>query len=157
MNNIKLKNCPNCQKRIGIQDIECPFCKYIDDPKYKKYNKNLKKNKKDNPYKIILFIPIITYLLYLLLNTQKIVILVPIILLSFMCFFVKKTWVFGVIIIEFIIIFLNLINNIYQVFISNSKNNILIDLIIFLLGLLFIITPKIIYLIKVSKKRKRKK
>lgn len=39
---MKLKNCPNCQQRISINDIECPYCKYIDDKKYQKENNKLK-------------------------------------------------------------------------------------------------------------------
>ena len=45
MNEIELKNCPNCNSRIGIHDIECPYCKYIDDIKYQKHNKKLAKKK----------------------------------------------------------------------------------------------------------------
>ena len=49
---IELKNCPNCKERIGKHDIECPFCKYIDDPKYKKHNEKLKKS---NRFVVVLF------------------------------------------------------------------------------------------------------
>ena len=43
---MELKNCPNCNERISIHDIQCPYCKYIDDKRYKKENDKLKKNKK---------------------------------------------------------------------------------------------------------------
>lgn len=46
MKSIELKNCPNCKERIGKHDIECPYCKYIDDPKYKKHNEKLLNKKK---------------------------------------------------------------------------------------------------------------
>ena len=44
---MELKNCPNCNERISIHDIQCPYCKYIDDKRYKKENDKLKKNKKN--------------------------------------------------------------------------------------------------------------
>ena len=81
MKEIELKNCPNCKKRIGIHDIECPFCKYIDDPKYKKHNSklnkktNTKKNNKDDIYKIILIMPILMYLASFMLDINKYLVL----------------------------------------------------------------------------------
>lgn len=39
-----LKNCPNCQQRISINDIECPYCKYIDDKKISKKKHIKQKN-----------------------------------------------------------------------------------------------------------------
>jgi len=155
MENIELKNCPNCKKRIGSHDVECPYCKYIDDPKYKKYNDKLKNNKKrktkknDNKYKIILFIPIISYLIYFVLNVNSFMIILPLILLNIMCFFTKKDWSIGVIFIEIIALILNFINNI--------MNNLKLEIIILLLGIIFIIIPKIIYIIKSNKKKTKKK
>ena len=53
---IELKDCPNCKNRISIKDVQCPYCKYIDDPKYKKENdKMLKVNKKKKKKKYKLF------------------------------------------------------------------------------------------------------
>lgn len=40
---MNLKNCPNCKQRISENDIQCPYCKYIDDKRYKKENDKLKK------------------------------------------------------------------------------------------------------------------
>ena len=51
-NRIILKNCPNCKERIGIHDIECPYCKYIDDPKYKKQNEKILNNNKTKKKKV---------------------------------------------------------------------------------------------------------
>ena len=34
---MELKDCPNCKKRISINDIECPYCKHIDDKRIIKY------------------------------------------------------------------------------------------------------------------------
>ncbi|MCI7241849.1 MAG: hypothetical protein MR550_04820 [Bacilli bacterium] len=45
--NKELKNCPNCNERISVHDVQCPYCKYIDDKRYKKENDKLKKKKKD--------------------------------------------------------------------------------------------------------------
>lgn len=42
---MELKNCPNCKERISVKDIQCPYCKYIDDKRYKKENDKLKKKK----------------------------------------------------------------------------------------------------------------
>lgn len=28
---MELKDCPNCKKRISVSDIQCPYCKYIDN------------------------------------------------------------------------------------------------------------------------------
>lgn len=44
---MELKNCPFCGERISIHDIQCPYCKYIDDKKYKKENDKLKTKKKN--------------------------------------------------------------------------------------------------------------
>ena len=46
--NKELKNCPNCNERISVHDVQCPYCKYIDDKRYKKENDKLKKKKKDS-------------------------------------------------------------------------------------------------------------
>lgn len=40
---MELKSCPNCKKRISINDVQCPYCKYIDDKRYKKENDKLKR------------------------------------------------------------------------------------------------------------------
>lgn len=163
MKNIELKNCPNCHERIGIQDIECPYCKYIDDPKYKKYNEKLAKNKrnkksnKNDVYKLLLFIPIISYLIYILINLNLAVIIIPLILLNIMCFFAKKVKIFAVMIIEIIVLSFNFINNIYQMFSSDSFEKINIEILIFILGIILVIIPKLIYFFKTKKKKRKKR
>lgn len=159
MKNIELKDCPNCHERIGIHDVECPYCKYIDDPKYKKHNEKLKKNKKrkkNDIYKMILSIPILTYLIYLLLDIKLSYILIPLILLNFMCIFTKKTWILITMVIEVIILLFNFINRIYNI-IQNNSGNLTIEIILFSLGTIFIFIPKIIYITKSKKKRRNKK
>ena len=161
MKNIELKNCPNCNERIGIHDVECPYCKYIDDPRYKKYNKKIKNNKKKNKdnkndiYKIILLIPIVTYLIYLLIDVNKYMIIVPLILLNIMCLFVKKSLLFFDIILEIIVLLFNFINNIYHISFANSFDELKIEIVIFILGILFVIVPKFMYLVKSKKKRRK--
>ena len=98
MSKSELKNCPNCNERIGIHDVECPYCKYIDDPKYKKHNNKLIKNKikskrkkKNDIYKVILIIPIIAYLILLLFKIDYSIILFILMLLNILCMFIKKT------------------------------------------------------------------
>ena len=155
MKNIELKNCPNCNSRIGIHDTECPYCKYIDDIKYQKHNKKLaqKKGKKKNSiYSLILFIPILFYLIHLLFKINSLVIILPLILLNIMCLFVKKENIIWVILVEIIYLIFNLIKSITTIKIFN---NLIIEIILFLLGIIFIIIPKFIYLIK-TKKKKRK-
>lgn len=153
MKNIELKNCPNCKERIGKHDIECPYCKYIDDPKYQKHNskitKNKKRRKKKDIYKPILIIPIICYLIYMLFNINSLVIILSLVLLNFMCFVVKKDWIFGVILIEVITLIFN--------FITNIKDNFKLEIIALLLGIVFIIIPKVMYIIKSNKKKVKKK
>jgi len=156
MKEIELKNCPNCKQRIGKHDVECPYCKYIDDPKYKKYNSKLKKktntkrNNKNDIYKIILIMPILMYLTSFMLDINKYLVL-SLLLLNILCLFIKKKYVLLAIIIEIISMSYNFITNIISS-IDNVKN----EIIILLLGLIFIIIPKIIYCFK-TKKRKNKK
>jgi len=155
MKNMELKNCPNCKERIGIHDIECPYCKYIDDPKYKKHNKNLNKKKRKNKneiYKILFLMPIIFYLIYLLFNLEFKILLILLILLNIMCLWVKRKMIFVVITIEIMSMLYIFIKNIIEL----KTNNILINLIILILGLFFVISPKIVYIIKTKKKIKRK-
>ena len=154
MKNIELKNCPNCDNRIGIHDIECPYCKYIDDPKYKKYNdKLLKKNKrrrnKKMLYKLLLLIPFFAYLFYLLIDIKSFVIILPLVLLNVMSLFTKKDWVFGILCIEIIVLFFR--------FIENVKGNLISELLVLIFGVVLLIVPKIIYLIKNKKKKRKKK
>lgn len=157
MKNIELKNCPNCHERIGMQDIECPYCKYIDDPKYKKYNQKLLKSKKNNNskkkdiYKLLLFIPVMAYLIYLLIKIDLFMIIIPLILLNIMCFFTKKSSIFWVIIVEIIALSFNFIYNISKISLTDSFK----EIIIFILGIILIIIPKFIYIFK-TKKKKRK-
>lgn len=155
MKKIELKNCPNCKERIGIHDVECPYCKYIDDPKYKNHNKKLKKkktNSKNNMYKILLLIPIIFYLVYLLFNVELKIIIISLILLNILCLLVKKKVIFGITIIESIFLVYNFFKNIIDI----KYNNVLINVVILILGLFFIISPKIIYILKTKRKNKRK-
>ena len=161
MKNIELKNCPNCNERIGIHDVECPYCKYIDDPRYKKYNKKLQNNKKKNKtnkndiYKMILLIPIVTYLIYLLIDVDKYMIIIPLILLNVMCLFVKKSMLFFDIILEIIVLLFNFINNIYHISLNKSFNELKLEIILLILGIIFIIVPKFMYLVKSKKKRRK--
>jgi len=161
MKNIELKNCPNCHERIGKQDIECPYCKYIDDPKYKKYNEKLMKskknikNKKNNIYKLLLFIPILTYLVYLLFDLDSAKVIIPLILLDVMCFFTKKKLLFVVMLIEVIALSVKFISSISNMFLNDSFKGLGIEIIIFILGVIFIIIPKLIFLIKSKKKRRK--
>lgn len=151
MKNIELKNCPNCKKRIGLHDTECPYCKYIDDPKYQRQNNKLskKKKKKINIYKVMLIMPIIIYLIYMFININSFIITISLLLLNFMCFVVKKDWIYGVILIEIITLIFN--------FITNLKDNLKLEIIILLLGIIFIIIPKVIYIINNKKKKRKKK
>lgn len=156
MKNVELKNCPNCKERIGQHDIECPYCKYIDDPKYKKHNKNLnKKKKKDKKkiYKILFLIPIIFYLIYLLFNIELKTIVISLILLNIMCLLVKKKIILWVMATEIISIMYIFIKNV----IDSKYDSILLNLIILVLCLFFCISPKILYIVKTKKKSKRKK
>lgn len=161
MRDIELKNCPNCHERIGKQDIECPYCKYIDDPKYKKYNANLKKKNskknKNNIYKLLLLIPIVTYLIYLLFDFSLARVIIVLILLNIMCFFAKKTLVFGVMIIETIVLLIKFISRIFNMFLNGAFKGFVIEIIILVIGIIFIIMPKLIYFFKSKKKKKIRK
>lgn len=155
MKDIELKNCPNCNNRIGIHDVECPYCKYIDDPKYKKHNKKViensiksKSKKKTDIYKVMLLIPIVTYLVYLIFKVDRLVIILPLILLNIMCLFTKKDLVLGVTIIEIIVFIFNLVDNI---------KNIKIEIIIFIFGIIFVIMPKVMYITNTKKKKRKSK
>ena len=156
MKNIELKYCPNCKERIGIHDIECPYCKYIDDPKYKKHNNKLKERKKNKNevYKLMLLIPIFTYLFYSLFRLDLIKILIPLVLVNLICFKCKKVWIFIILSLELVVLFINFISNLYKIIIDNSHQNLLLQVFIFIFGILFIVIPKIMYLIKIKKKIK---
>jgi len=163
MKKIELKNCPNCNERIGVQDIECPYCKYIDDPKYKKYNEKLKKNnlknktkkKKNNVYKQLLLIPILMYLGYLAFDLSMLKIIIPLILLNILCFFTKKTLVFGVMILEIIVLLFKFISSVHDMYLTNSFKDIKVEIVIFILGILFVVMPKFMYILKSNKKRRK--
>ena len=158
MKEIELKNCPNCKERIGVHDIECPYCKYIDDPKYKEYNKKLKiiktkkryKKRKDDIYKIILLMPVLMYLSAFLLDVNKYLVM-SLFLLNILCLFIKKKYILYVLVIEIIAMFYNFIYNVISL-----SNNIKNEIVILLLGIIFIVVPKIIYCIKVKRIKKRK-
>lgn len=165
MKEIKLKNCPNCKERIGIHDVECPYCKYIDDPKYKKYNNKLKnkkrknnKNNKNEIYKVLLLIPIITYLIYLIINVDYLFVVIFLIALNILCMFLKRMFCLYLIILESLVLVLNLIVNIYDI---SSSAGVISQIIIFILGLLFIVFPKYLYIVKskkmINKSKKNKK
>lgn len=160
MKEIKLKNCPNCKERIGIHDVECPYCKYIDDPKYKKYNSKLKnkkrKNNKSNKkeiYKSLLLIPIITYLIYLIINVDYLFVVIFLIALNILCMFLKRMFCLYLIILESLVLILNLIVNVYDI---SSSAGVISQIIIFVLGLLFIVLPKYLYIVKSKKSKGRK-
>lgn len=159
MKEIELKNCPNCNKRIGNHDVECPYCKYIDDPKYKEYNKKLrtkqnkksKRNNKEDIYKIILLMPILMYLASFMLDINKYLVM-SLFILNILCLFIKKKYILYAIIIEIIAMSYNFIYNVISLS-DNIKN----EIIILLLGIIFIIIPKIIYCFKTKRKKKIKK
>lgn len=72
MEEVKLKNCPNCGERINKNDIQCPYCKYIDDKRYKKENdkllnnnKNKKVKKKNKKKELIISLVFVTVLISL--------------------------------------------------------------------------------------------
>ena len=161
--NIELKTCPNCKKRIGIQDTECPFCKYIDDPKYKKYNEKLKKKKqtkktkKNDIYKPILLIPTLAYLTYLIFDTSALFLIISLIILNILCLFTKKTFLLYISLIEMLVLIFNLITSIYEMLLANNFKELSIQITIFILGITFIIIPKFIYLAKTKKKKQNKK
>lgn len=165
MKKIELKNCPNCHERIGIQDIKCPYCKYIDDPKYKRHNDRLGKNKskkykytkKNDVFKIIFLIPIVFYLMYLIYDFNLLKIILPLILLNVLCLFVKKSKIMVVIMLEISLFVFNFIRNIYIMNSNNDFSNIKYEIIIFVFAVLFIVVPKFIYCIKKTKIRKKKK
>jgi len=155
MKNVELKNCPNCKKRIGIYDVECPFCNYIDDPKYKKYNEKLmkknnikRKNKKRDIYKLLLLIPMVSYLIFLMVNVDYLFVVIFLLLLNILCMFLKRIFCLYLIIIESLVVILNLIVNIYDI---SSKSVLINQIIIFVLGLLFIVFPKYLYILKSEK------
>lgn len=164
MREVKLKNCPNCNKRIGFHDVECPFCKYIDDPKYKKHNDKLmknntskrknKKDKKKNIYKLLLLIPIISYLIFLMVNVDYLFVVIFLLLLNILCMFFKRIFCLYLIILESLVVILNLVINIYDI---SSKSVLINQIIIFVLGLLFIVFPKYLYILKSKKKKIKKK
>lgn len=158
---IKLKNCPNCKERIGIHDVECPYCKYIDDPKYKKYNSKLKnkKRKKNNKsksdiYKVLLLIPIISYLIFLMFNVDLLFVVIFLIVLNILCMFLKRIFCLYLIILEVLVLILNLIVNVYDI---SSSEGVINQIIIFVLGLLFIVFPKYLYILKSKKKVNKNK
>lgn len=158
----ELKNCPNCNEKIGVHDIQCPYCKYIDDPKYKKYNDKLKKSKKKtkkkkeefNLYKILLLIPVLTYLFYLFLLSDLNIIVISLIFLNLIGLFLKKKYLIILIFIEICTLLVNFITNIYIYFTSADKN-VSIGFIEFVFGIIFLLFPKIIYLLKTVKKKKK--
>lgn len=158
----ELKNCPNCNEKIGVHDIQCPYCKYIDDPKYKKYNEKLKKSKKKpkkkkeefNLYKILLLIPVLTYLFYLFLLNNLNIIVISLILLNLISLFTKKKYIIILIFIEICTLLVNFITNIYIYFTSVDKDA-NIGFIEFVFGIVFLLFPKIIYLLKTIKKKKK--
>lgn len=163
---IELKNCPNCNERIGKQDVECPYCKYIDDPKYKKYNEKLKrskinkkkvKNNKNNVYKILLLIPLMSYLGYLIINNFLSLVIISLILLNILCFVMKKIFALYVIIIEIIALLFNFCLNVYDMSLVNSFKGLTMELVTLLFGFVLVIVPKYIYLIKSKKVRKTRK
>jgi len=160
MKNIELKNCPNCNKRIGTHDIECPYCKYIDDPKYKKHNEKMKKQKKKtkkkkqkNIYKILLLIPIISYLTYLLFNINSLIIIVSLIILNVLCLFTKKIISLYIMIIEIIILVFKFITNFYEMTLVDNYTDLKTQIIKIISGIIFIIIPKGIYILKKVKRK----
>ena len=63
-----------------------------------------------------------------------------------MCLFTKKNWAFGVLIIEIISLVFNLIDNL---------NDLKVDIVIFISGIIFVIFPKTMYVFKNKKKKKK--
>jgi len=63
MDEVKLKNCPNCNNVININDKKCPYCNWIEEIKMEEklntgasFNNEQKKSKNNNILLCVLFI-----------------------------------------------------------------------------------------------------